>query len=257
MNNSVILGWGTVGKATADAFHIERYYSRHEKNIELHEIAQQKYIFVCLPTPTIDGRNYVDDITKLIKQICKYPEAKNAIFIIRSTVYPGYNRFLQKTFGLTNIVSNPEFLSEDTAVIDANKPYLIVVGGDDTKSRDDIIAYYRGRFKYCRPLVTNSVTAETIKYVCNVFFTTKIIFANEIYDYAQQVGANYEVIRSMLENHPWGTHNHLTVYHKGGRGASGKCLKKDMLAFATESGSTFFQTVYAINQRLLKESGKE
>ncbi len=258
MNNAVVIGWGTTGKATANVFKIDKYYSRKESNITLEEIAKQKYIFVCLPTPTIDGECYVQGITDFIKKILIQKEVnKDIVFIIRSTVYAGYSRDLQKSLGITNIVSNPEFLSEDTAMEDANKPALIVIGADDPKYREIIYGIYSGRFKYVQPIMTDSTTAELLKLTLNAFFVTKVVFANAIYNYAESIKANYETIRLALENHPWGSKNHFVVFHKGGYGAGGKCLAKDIEALANSSFSILLSCVQEINENLLKESKKK
>ena len=257
MTDSVIIGWGTIGKATANCFKIDKYYSRTQSNITLEEIAKQKYIFICLPTPTINGECYVDDITKFIKSINEYSASKNAVFIIRSTVYAGYNQFLQAELGITNVVSNPEFLSEDSAIVDANKPSLIVIGADDPRYREWVYGIYSARFKYVQPIMTDSITAELLKLTLNAFFTTKVIFANAIFEYANNMGANYETIKLALENHPWGSKNHFTIFHKGGRGAGGKCLSKDVEALANSSSSSFITIVDELNKQILKESGKK
>ncbi len=131
MNDACVVGYGVVGKATAVVFGIEKYYSRSESNVTLEEVAQCKYIFICLPTPTVEGACYTDDIFKIISDIHILSSIEN-IFIIRSTVYPGFNKFLQRTLNITAIVSNPEFLSEDTAINDAAHPDLVVLGGEDT-----------------------------------------------------------------------------------------------------------------------------
>jgi UDPglucose 6-dehydrogenase len=257
MRDAVIIGWGTVGKATADCFKIDKYYSRTESNITLEEIAKQKYIFICLPTPTIEGKCYVAGITEFIKKIIKYPESKAAVFIIRSTVYAGYNQYLQAELGIKNIVSNPEFLSEDTAIEDSNNPALIVIGADDPKYREMVYGVYSARFRYVQPIMTDSITAELLKLTVNAFFTTKVIFGNTIFDYANAIGANYETIKLALENHPWGSKNHFTVFHKRGRGAGGKCLTKDMEALANATSSRMFMEVDKMNKELLQETGKK
>ncbi len=105
--------------------------------------------------------------------------------------------------------------------------------------------------------MTDSTTAELLKLSINAFFTTKIVFANEIFDYAQKVKANYETIKVALENHPWGSKGHFTIHHKGGRGAGGKCLAKDMDALIEVTGSTLFAAVGGINAALLLKSGKK
>ena len=245
MKNSVVLGWGTVGKATALAFDIEKHYSHKESNVTLEEAANYRYIFICLPTPTIEGKVFTDDIQSVINQIKQYQ--KENIFIIRSTVPPGFNRQLQTFFGGKNYVSNPEFLSEKTSEYDALHPVLIVIGSEDINVAQEVAAIYKSRYKYIEPLVTDSITAELIKYTLNNFFSVKIMFANEVFDYAQKVGANYEVIRRVLEGHPWGSKNHFKVWYNERRGIHGKCLPKDLEAFSNITRSPFFEMVHKLN----------
>lgn len=255
--DSVIIGWGTVGKAIAEAFGIKSYYSRTDNNITLQECVKKKYIHICLPTPTVNGACYTDGITDTIKKLLEYGVTQDSVFIIHSTVFAGYNRSIQKSLGIKNIVSNPEFLSEDTAIVDAQKPALIVIGADEPRYREMVFGIYSARFKYIKPIVTDSITAEFLKLSLNAFFTTKVIFANEIFTYAQTIGANYEIIKLALQAHPWGSINHFAVHHKGGKGAGGKCLPKDIEALAESTGSPLFAQIYAINEELLRESGKK
>ena len=254
-DKACVLGFGTVGQATALSFGIKKYYSRSKANITLEEAANCRYIFICLPTPTVNGKCFTDDIYETIKTIAAFK--KQNIFIIRSTVYPGFSRDIQKSLGIKTIVSNPEFLSEDTANEDAKQPDLIVLGGDQDKYLKEVAGLYAGRFKYSPTYVTDSVTAELIKYTLNAFFATKVVFANTIYDYTRSVGGNYETVKTVLEKHPWGSKNHFRVFDKGGRGAGGKCLQKDLESIMLESNSAFFNAVKLINEQLLKDYPKE
>lgn len=249
MRDACVIGYGTVGRATAEAFGIQKYFSRSKASITLEDAAKCRYIFMCLPTPTIEGKCYTEEIYEIIKKIISYPRYVDSIIIIRSTVYPGFNRFIQESLGIDNIVSNPEFLSEDTAFEDAKNPDLIVLGGENQKCVAVVKALYEGRFKYKKIIVTDSKTAELIKYTLNTFFATKVIFANAIYDYAQQIGANYGTIRNVLETHRWGSKNHFIITYKGRRGIHGKCLPKDAEAFATLTDSAFFKILLKENER--------
>src|ERR1700726_2159740 len=203
MTNACVIGMGTVGKATAAAFGITKYFSRHDSNINLQQASNCQYIFICLPTPTVNGENYTKDIYDIVKQIAEYPRHVDNVFIIRSTVYPGFNKYLQASLGIDNIVSNPEFLSEDTAMEDAKHPDIVVLGSESIRYLSRIEALYRGTFKNFECVLTDSVTAETIKYTLNAFFSTKVMFGNAIYDYTQKIGANYETIKGVLEYHKW------------------------------------------------------
>ena len=245
MNDAVVIGGtGYVGRATRLAFGIDKYFSRSESNITLEEAAKMRYIFVCLPTPTMDGFPFTQDIRDLIMQLKFYGVTNESTIIIRSTVPPGF----AKSLDLENVVSNPEFLSEATWEEDAKKPWMVVIGGEE-KYRERVAGLYRGRFKYMKPILTDNTTAELIKYTLNTFFATKVAFANEIYDYAQIVGANYETIRTALENSPWGSRNHFKIWYKEKRGIHGSCLPKDTQALAAMTKSPLFETILDLNKK--------
>lgn len=249
-DDKCIIGRGYVGRATELAFDIEKHFSRNDSNITLEEASRCRYIFICLPTPTIDGKCYTGDIYKIIEQINQYPRHVDNVFIIRSTVYPGFANYVKTNLGIDHVVSNPEFLSEVTWEKDAKNPWMIVVGADDPRYRELVKGLYMGRFKYSVPIETDNNTAELLKYAMNSFFATKVIFANEVWDYAQKIGANYETIKRALEASPWGSKNHFEIVYKGKRGIHGSCLPKDTQAFANLTGSKLFKTLLEINEKL-------
>src|SRR3990167_5816725 len=101
--DAVIYGWGVVGKATAKAFSIPHYFSRSESNITIKDAAYKRYHFFCLPTPTVNGEQKRDDIIDLIRQLESIPHNQN-VYIIRSTVLPGTNKYIQETVGTNAVV---------------------------------------------------------------------------------------------------------------------------------------------------------
>lgn len=252
MDNAVVCGYGYVGKATALAFNIKDYYTRHERTLSLEEVTEKDYIFICLPTPTINGKAFTDDIEELIKKL-----SKDSIIVIRSTVPPGFCQQMQEKYHLDNIVFYPEFLSEKTWEKDAIQPMMVVLGGDNLRSREKVLGLIKGRYKYSDTIITDTITAECIKHTMNSWFTTKVVFCNHIFNYAQEVKANYETIRRALESHPWGMKHHTEIWHKGGRGAGGHCLAKDVEAFVGITNSDFLRVVMQENEGLLLNFPKE
>lgn len=248
----VVLGHtGYVGKATALAFGIKKGFSRHNANVTLEEVNKCHFVFVCLPTPTINGECNVEDIYEILRQLSQMPKYADTTYIIRSTVYPGFADRVMDNLGL-NVVSVPEFLSEDTWQEDAKNPKMIVIGGRSNKHVERVKGIYQGRYKYCKPIVTNNVTAEMIKYVFNTWFATKVIFSNEIFNICFNAKANYDTVKIALENHPWGMKNHNVIHYKGKRGLHGNCLPKDTEAFANYSGSPFFKMLLDRNKTYVK-----
>jgi len=245
MDDAAIVGMGVVGKATALAFGIKKYFDLTGSNLTLKEVADCRYVFICLPTPTVDGKCDTSLIRGVIRQIEGYRQ--RALYIIRSTVIPSTADAIMDELDMDRVISNPEFLSEDNWEFDARKPQMVIIGARDRIVADELNAYYLARYKYLEPLVTDNVTAEMIKYAFNTFYSLKVVFANELYDICQRVKANYGVIQGLLTAHPWGSGNHFVVNYKGKRGVNGRCLPKDLEAFVTYSNSRLLKTVKEVN----------
>lgn len=234
-----------VGKAMAEVFGIKKIFTRNEKEstITIEQAADCRYIFICLPTPVNEeGFYFLNDIAAIIERIAD--QKKENIFIIRSTVAPGF----AKQFNNVIIISNPEFLSEATAVEDVKNPPFIIIGGKEEKYRNEVQALYQSRIKGAPFIMTDNTTAEMAKLSLNAFFATKVIFANEVFEACSVNGANYETIKRILEGHPYGSKNHFSVWFRGKRGVHGACLPKDSQAFANYAGSELLKTVTHLNK---------
>lgn len=237
------------------ALDIPWYFDLKDSNISLEDAAKKQFIFFCTPTPSDSqgrqgGRDIIDGY---IKQLKEY--GGRNIYIIRSTILPGTAKHLSEKYDVM-VASNPEFLTESTWEHDAVNPKMIVIGADDVPTRIAVTNIYK-KFKIKNFVVTDTVTAETIKYAFNMWFITKVIYANQMYDICQINGAKYNTIKEALYKHPWGTHHHLKPKHKGGRGAGGRCLPKDIAAFAKYSNLEFFKEIEKLNKQYLIDSKKE
>jgi UDPglucose 6-dehydrogenase len=257
MDDAVIIGNGVVGKATGKAMNIPWYFDPLGSNITLEEASKKQFIIFCTPTPTdLKGEQKgIDIIDGYIKQIKGY--GGRNIFIIKSTVLPGTTKHLAQENDVM-VGFWPEFLSDVTAEYDAQNPIILVVGADDIPTKialENLVKKLNVKGK--RFISTDTVTAEMIKYTFNLFFLTKVIFANQIYDICQVNGANYRTIREALYAHPWGTHHHLKPIHKGGRGGGGKCFPKDIKAFSKYSNLKLFKVVNELNDEYLQASQKQ
>jgi len=251
INSVVIGGLGMVGKATRKRFGIEDYFDLKGSTITLKEIAmRKKYVFLCLNAPTTDDGVDASDTFQIIKQIKEYPHGEPKIYIIRSTVLPGTTRHFGEQLGINTIVHNPEFLTENTWEKDALNPDIAVIGADDPNAGKAVEGIYKSRFKGLDIFLTDSVTSELVKYGINCFYATKVVYANELYDAAQQAGANYEKIKEIMYKRRWIGNNHLNVFHKGYRGFDGKCFPKDMKAFQQYSNSKLIKTALEVNTSL-------
>jgi GDP-mannose 6-dehydrogenase len=119
---------------------------------------------------------------------------------VRSTVFPGTcESLLESVFAHredVDIVSNPEFLREGTAVKDFMEPSLLVVGGSTDEAAQSVAGLYSGLPGEVS--IVSLRTAEMIKYACNAFHALKIGFANEIGSLASSLGVNPEQVMATL-----------------------------------------------------------
>jgi UDPglucose 6-dehydrogenase len=247
----MVIGMGMVGKATAWAFGITDYIDLGEGSKTIEDAAQCKYVFLCLPTPTINGICQTKDTQEYIKKI--YELNNDVIFIIRSTVVPGTTKNIVESTR-AHVAHIPEFLTETTWKQDTDRPDLVVVGADDGVVRDKVSALFKSRYASAAFFITDTHTSELCKYAINTLYATKVIFANQIYDYCQKMGVNYETIKNILYSRKWIGKNHLDVWHKGKRGAGGKCLGKDVDAFAHHSKLELLELVNSLNKQYLESN---
>jgi len=149
-------------------------------------------IFMCLPTPSnIDGSTnltFYDAAAERIAVILAARKDKRRVVLVnKSTVPIGTARHLQDimmSHGVENfgVASNPEFLAEGTAVVDARRPDRVVVGCDTAEDFNILRRVYSQfvhhvRIKY---IETTPETAEAIKYVANSMLLTYISFWNGV-----------------------------------------------------------------------------
>ena len=150
-----------------------------------------------------------------------------------------------------DIVSNPEFLKEGSAVTDCRRPDRIVVGCEREEVREvmrDLYAPFNRN--HDRIMFMDLRSAELTKYAANCMLATKISFINQIAELAEHLGADIESVRLGI-----GADTRIG-YHfiYPGCGYGGSCFPKDMRALihsaqAANCSSDLLQAVEAINER--------
>jgi UDPglucose 6-dehydrogenase len=209
-------------------------------------------IFVTVGTPaSITGSADLCCVTSVVEEIARHLTSRKLI-VGKSTVPVGTCDMIRRIMErngvpahLISIASNPEFLREGTAVDDFLYPDRIVVGVDDVFSETmlrEIYAplwegsYYRrekllrgGGTTPPRFIVTNTSSAELIKYASNAFLAMKISFINAIANIAERVGGKIDQIKEGI-----GSDRRIgTGFLNAGIGYGGSCFPKDVLAFRT------------------------
>ncbi len=150
-----------------------------------------------------------------------------------------------------DVVSNPEFLREGSAVYDFTHPDKIVIGTNSPKALKIMQEIYRPLYLIDTPFViTNPETAELIKYACNAFLATKITFINEIANLCDKVGADVHQIAKAM-----GLDGRISPkFLHPGPGYGGSCFPKDTEALcniASNYGYEFktLKAVVSANKR--------
>jgi UDPglucose 6-dehydrogenase len=159
---------------------------------------------------------------------------KYCLVVTKSTVPVGTSqaikKIIQKKVSNENfdVVSNPEFLREGSAINDFMRPDRVVIGTENKKSENIMKELYRPLYLRETPLVSTSIeTSEIIKYASNSFLATKIGFINEIADLCESVGANVQDVSKAL-----GIDQRIgSKFLNAGPGYGGSCFPKDVKAF--------------------------
>ncbi len=201
--------------------------------LDAEAIAKADVILLCVGTPSqVNGNIDLNQLRRVCVEIASLigPRSKPLIVTVRSTVFPGTcDSLLETVFHQTpdvQIVSNPEFLREGTAVKDFMEPSLLVVGGTSQAAAELVAGLYANL--PVKASVVSLKTAEMIKYACNCFHAVKIGFANEIGSLASALGVDPEqVMATMCEDTKL---NISPAYLKPGFAFGGSCLPKDLRA---------------------------
>ena len=232
-NNIGIIGYGFVGESQAFAFapvsnvkvfDIDKTKATHS----LEEVLQQDFIFVCLPTPMLEnGEQDLSYIENFFSSITL--NNKDAIFILKSTILPKTTKYLIEKYKF-NIVFSPEFLTEKNAKLDMLTQSRIIIGGE-TKHSEKVLELFKLRFGNRHYILTDSTSAEIIKYMSNNFLSVKVSFVNEYYDLANEIGGNWnDIIEGFVSDPRIGNSHTKTPGPDGKRGFGGTCFPKDINA---------------------------
>ncbi|WP_226505798.1 MULTISPECIES: UDP-glucose/GDP-mannose dehydrogenase family protein [Pseudomonas] len=150
-----------------------------------------------------------------------------------------------------DIVSNPEFLKEGSAVNDCRRPDRIVIGCEREEVREVMRELYAPfNRNHDRIMFMDLRSAELTKYAANCMLATKISFINQIAELAEHLGADIESVRQGI-----GADSRIGYdFIYAGCGYGGSCFPKDMRALihsaeAANCSSDLLQAVEAINQR--------
>ncbi|MDR4886988.1 UDP-glucose/GDP-mannose dehydrogenase family protein [Fredinandcohnia sp. QZ13] len=196
-------------------------------------IQQNDFIFICVGTPKKkDGSADLSAVYSVAKMIGTYMN-KYKVVINKSTVPVGTASKVKEVIEAENgkvpfdVVSNPEFLREGSAVYDALHPDRVVIGSSSKKALEMMRQLYVSETS---PIVeTTPNAAELIKYASNSFLALKISFINQLARLCDMMQVDIdEISKGIGLDHRIGPH-----FLKAGIGYGGSCFPKDVSALIT------------------------
>src|SRR4051794_14344124 len=227
-------------------------------------VRDAEVVFLAVGTPPKpDGTVDMSYLEAAGKEVCDaLAELRNdymVTIVVKSTVPAGTNRklynFLRtQTKAYVQVVSNPEFLKEGTAIQDCMNPDRIVIGGESPESFRIMRRLYDPLIKREENfLTTNWESAELTKYAANSMLAARISFMNEMTILCEHYGADIEDIRKGI-----GSDNRIgPAFLKAGCGYGGLCFPKDVAAMehiskAAGHESLFVNAVQTVNKNQKK-----
>ncbi|MEO0034710.1 MAG: hypothetical protein RLZZ501_733, partial [Pseudomonadota bacterium] len=219
-------------------------------------------VFIAVGTPSRRGDGHAD-LSFVFAAAEEIADALDGytVIVTKSTVPVGTGDEVEKVIRARrpdaefDVVSNPEFLREGSAINDFLRPDRVVIGTESERARKVMKQLYRVLYLIETPIVfTSRRTSELIKYAGNTFLATKITFINEIADLCEAVGADvHDVARGIGLDGRIGK-----KFLHPGPGYGGSCFPKDTLALvrtARDSGAPLriVETVVAVNDERKKK----
>jgi UDPglucose 6-dehydrogenase len=220
-------------------------------------VASSLVIFIAVGTPSNDdGSADLRSVEEVAKEIARCMDGYKVV-VVKSTVPVGTCRRLKQLIQEHqlrptpfDIVSNPEFQREGSAIEDFMRPDRVTIGAESEQAIAIMKDIYSALYLIETPFVITSLeTAEMIKYAANAFLATKITFINEIANLCEVTGADvHHVARAMGLDGRIGK-----KFLHPGPGYGGSCFPKDTRALsrmAHERGYTFkvLDSVIKVNE---------
>ncbi|MBD3369462.1 nucleotide sugar dehydrogenase [Candidatus Fermentibacteria bacterium] len=202
-----------------------------------HGVKESKIIYISVGTPPDeDGSADLQHVLSVARDIGRHMN-EYKIVVNKSTVPVGTaekvrKEILSQTDFAVDVVSNPEFLKEGSAVDDFMKPDRVIVGTDSEEVAKVMNDLYAPFVRTNNPiLVMSNRSAELTKYVANSLLATRISFMNEIANLCDRINADVRDVRRGI-----GSDRRIgTSFLFPGVGFGGSCFPKDIRALQATS----------------------
>ncbi len=194
-------------------------------------IQNTEVVFICVGTPPKNGGE--TDLSFVESVAVKIGKNLNGhkVVVNKSTVPVGTGDFVKKVVLMNKrtdvdfeVVSNPEFLREGSAIADALNPSRVVIGASTEDAAMKVMELYATL--EAPVFITDVASAELIKYASNAFLAMKISFINAIANICEKSGANVtEVSKAVGADQRIGPE-----FLNAGLGYGGSCFPKDVVS---------------------------
>ena len=223
MKSILIIGYGVVGHLLAEE--IKKLnpdiVDKYKPGVTTKKDIKYDYAFICVDTPNTDKG--VCDVTEVYNAI---KENDADIYIIKSTVLPGTTERIVKDTG-KKVIFSPEYYGGTQHCNNFTFDFT-VLGGERKlceKVQQMLQEVYDARHMF---KITDSTTAELLKYMVNTHLGVKVSFCVQFYEIAQHYGVSYEELRELFLLDPRTNPAHSFVYKSHPYWES-HCLSKDIL----------------------------
>lgn len=248
----LIVGHGTVGTnlerdISALSPDVRDKYKTSPADNTYEQGESYDFAFICVDTPMTSAA------------CCDVGEVENAVleneagvYVIKSTVYPGFTEALSEKTG-KQIVFSPEYYGGTQHCNNFDFPYTILGGQREACLKVAQLLQHvhdaRHSFHF-----TSSTTAELAKYMENSYLATKVSFCVQFYRLAERYGIAYEELRELFILDPRVNPAHTYVYEDHPYWSS-HCLDKDVRTIAEHGDADFIKSMIAYNERCKEATG--
>lgn len=231
-----IAGLGFVGGAMLKSFtlkNINTYgYDKFKDggigNIE--ELSNCDIIFLCLPTLyDNDKKEYNKDA---VNEVCQYLNNEyKGIVVLKSTVEPETTNILSNKYKNLKLIHNPEFLTARTAFEDLHNQTHIVIGKGincNDNEENTVKLFYEKYYSEAEISMCSSTESESMKIMCNSFYSSKIMLFNEYYLLCKKNNTDFNKIKNLMLKNKWINEMHTQIPGPDKQlGYGGACFPKD------------------------------
>jgi len=230
-------------------------------------------VFIAVGTPSLpNGKIDLSQVMEVASQL-RFCMNEYKVIVIKSTVLVGTTALIRDTLQESinqdqfDIVANPEFLREGTALKDFFFPDRIVLGGDSNNAISIMKSIYQPIIKrevsvegiespskennHIPVIETGIASAQIIKYASNAFLATRISFINEIAGICELVNADIKEVANGMGYDSRIGHSYL----EAGPGFGGPCLEKDLSALINTVNQNKYET--ELLQAILERNNKQ